>query len=98
HSINVNNALQHFRAEKIWLCNYSFSVSNLDEAVRFVSTFTSVTLKTVQNIAQRFVKNEDTGLVRDIASVIDQEEKQQEFYQILQEKISNELLFLTTSV
>ena len=53
---------------------------------------------TAQNIAQRFAKNEDTDLVRDIALIIDQEEEQEKFYQIFQEKILNELSFLTTSV
>ena len=90
--------LQHFDTEKIQPCNYSFSVFNLDEAVRFASTFISVALETAQDIAQRFTKNGDVDLMRGIASVIDQEREQERFYQMLQEKIPNELLFLTTSV
>ena len=96
--MNVNNIFQHFDAEKIQSCNYSFSVFNLDETVKFVSAFINVALKTAQNIAQKFTKNENTDLVKDIALVIDQKKEQEKFYQILQEKILNELSFLTTSV
>lgn len=60
--------------------------------------FTSVVLGTEQDIIEVFAENGDVGLVRGLASVTGQEGEQEGFYRILQQKIPNELPFLTTCV
>jgi hypothetical protein len=98
HALNANGALEHFGADPILPCKYSFPVKTFDEAIALAGTFTSVVLGTLQDVTQIFAQNGDAALTRGIASVIGQEGEQEGWYRLLQGKIPNELPFLTTSV
>ena len=99
HAVNANGALQALGAEPIKPCKYDFAVSNLEEAITFAATFTSVVLGTLQDIQQVFGQNpKQSAFVRAVGSVIGQEGEQEGFYNAVRGKFPSSSPFLTTSV
>jgi hypothetical protein len=96
--LQANQLLEHFGSNPIQPCNYSFPVSNLQEAIWHASLFTSVNLGTMQDIAHIFADSGDTSLIQIITSIIAQEGEQEGFFRIIQQKLPSEVPFLTTSV
>ncbi|KAF3384410.1 hypothetical protein F1880_002382 [Penicillium rolfsii] len=97
HALRANDALDHFKVNKIQPCKYSFPVSDFKSAIALAATFTDVVLGTLQDVVERFAMGHDVGLAREIASVIGQEGEQQGWFRASQGKIPSELPFLTTS-
>ncbi|KAI7968771.1 hypothetical protein EIK77_002381 [Talaromyces pinophilus] len=75
---------------------YSFPVACFEEAIRYASTFTSVGAGTLQAMIEIFAQNDDIHFAGALASVLGQEGEQGGFYRVLQQKVPNELPFLTT--
>jgi len=97
HALNANTALKHFGHEPLQPCQYSFPVSDLDNAIALASTFTDLVLGTLQEINQIFAENGDAGLIPGVSSVIGQEGEQNGYYRVLLSRLPSQLPFLTTS-
>jgi hypothetical protein len=97
HTLNANNALNHFTNTTILPCQYNFPVSDFEGAIALASTFTDLVLGTLQDVQQLFGADGDIGLIRGVGSVIGQEGEQNGFYRQLLDKTPSALPFLTTS-
>ena len=103
HALDVNGALLANQQDIIVGCEYNFPVNNFQEAIALAALFTDVVLGTLQDVNEIFAKNNDSGLVRAISSVISQEGQQDGFYRILQQTANqvpmnpNALPFLTSA-
>ncbi|KAF2124874.1 hypothetical protein P153DRAFT_370774 [Dothidotthia symphoricarpi CBS 119687] len=97
HLLNANSALEHFKQEPIQPCKYNFPVTDFHSAIALAGTFTDLVLGTLQDIQEIFAKNQDSGLVRGVASVLGNEAEQQGFYRLVQKKRVTSQPFLTTS-
>jgi hypothetical protein len=97
HALRANDALEHFKVNKIQPCEYTFPVQDFKSAIALAATFTDVVLGTLQDVVERFALGRDVDLAREIASVIGQEGEQQGWFRASLGKIPSELPFLTTS-
>ncbi|GAD92491.1 sexual development protein (LsdA), putative [Paecilomyces variotii No. 5] len=98
HALSANGALQSVGVDPIQPCEYTFPVTDFKSAIALAGTFTAVVLGTLQDAVDNFAKGGDHDVARQIASVIGNEGEQEGWYRLLQNKIPNELPFLTTSV
>jgi hypothetical protein len=80
HTLNANVGLKHFGIQPIQPRQYTFPASDFKSAVTLASTFTDVVLGTLQDIETKLAMNNNSGLVRPVASVIGQEGEQNGFY------------------
>ena len=97
HALRANDALTHFKVQPIAPCKYTFPVQTYGSAIMLASTFTDVVLGTLQDAVERFAMGSDFALAREIASVIGNEGEQQGWFRSVQDRIPNELPFVTTS-
>ncbi|KAF2668463.1 hypothetical protein BT63DRAFT_277834 [Microthyrium microscopicum] len=99
HALNAAGALKSQNQDTILPCKYQFPTTNFVDAITLAATFTDVVLGTLQDVNQIFAQNNDTGVLRGLASIIGQEGEQDAFYRLLQNKnlIPSALPFLTTS-
>jgi len=100
HAINADKALKGQNATTIQPCIYKFPSNTFEEAITFATTFTDVTMGTLQDVLNTLAGDGDGFLTPGVGSVIGQEGEQNGFYRLLQNKnlIPNELPFLTRSV
>jgi hypothetical protein len=84
---------------KVLPCQYQFPTSNIEEALDMATTFTDLTLGTLQDIAEVYADNNDTSLIRITASIIGQEGEQEAIFRLLQKKhrTAPTIPFLTSS-
>ncbi|KAF1348331.1 late sexual development protein [Lizonia empirigonia] len=97
HVLNANDALDHFKQEKIQPCKYNFPVEDFQSAIGLAGTFTDVVLGTLQDVNQIFAKNQDVGLVRAVTSVVGNEAEQEGFFRLTQKKRPSSQPFVTTA-
>ena len=97
HTLNANQALQHFNQDPIQPCRYNFSVTDFESAIALAGTFTDVVLGTLQDVNQIFAQSGDVDLVRAVSSVIGNEAEQEGFFRFFQRKQPSAQPFLTTS-
>nr|OQO20947.1 hypothetical protein B0A51_11459 [Rachicladosporium sp. CCFEE 5018] len=98
HALGANNLLRANGANPIIPCKYDFPVDKFEDAIALASTFTDVTVGTLQDVQKTLAKDQDpVGTIQLIGSVIGQEGEQNGFYRNLNGKIPSALPFLTTS-
>jgi hypothetical protein len=97
HELNANGAVAHFGNPSIEPCEYTFPVSNFEDAIALASKFTDVVVGTLTEVVSLFGEDGDNGLIQGVAAVIGQEGEQNGYYRSLQGNIPSALPFLTSS-
>ena len=97
HYFNANGALVHFKRPSIQPCQYTFPVSNFEDAIALASTFNDVVIGTLAEVVSLLGQDGDDGLIKGVAAVIGQEAEQSGYFRSMQGKIPSALPFLTSS-
>ncbi|KAK0120252.1 hypothetical protein ONS95_011658 [Cadophora gregata] len=97
HLLAANGVLANSKAETIQPCQYSFPVTNFDDAIALAQTFTEVVLGVLPAAQSIFAADggDEAGLIPVVGSIIAQEGEQTGYYRSIQGKVASSAPFLT---
>jgi hypothetical protein len=97
HALQAGGLLQHFNISQIEPCLYKTPAIDFQSAIRLLSNVTMVVICTLQDISLKFAQNGDSGVVRNVGSILGQEGGQAGAYRYIDDLVPAAQPLLTQS-